>query len=474
MSKQLNPKQYIQTKARSLPIYKCFVNKDWEEAREANVVIMRKHSNGNITASMYLVDLLCLGIKDTMYFFNEPESALKEQFGKTFSTMFTEVDYNIAHNIVYAGHDFAMEFDIKPHADFNTTKFILEEDNDNIELVEIEVGEDGKPHLIVNQPGQYSDALAKLKKHAGEGNYNFTIAVDGEDDEEYDDEHDEDEYSEDVEKDQRMDDFASGEITPLTVMGINLVKLLNAEAFNKRVDTEKLTINTESRIRLLSQLRSGLFTETLEYNTTEEYINADSFCSGISDEQEVEFDLMQEKLGEFYSTISPGDAENATVDIDGFLLQTIDAYQSNPLVIISAYDMALAENKTEIVEALREKMQALSSQFPAAMLMLALEAYIKDGSTGLYSDIYNSETIDEAFPGVVDLGDYDVNIYSLLQTLVKLDADDFSRAVYYYYLAAETDVYIGQLLLVQAKLIISIDKELKVNNNDNSTELHAV
>jgi hypothetical protein len=134
----------------------------------------------------------------------------------------------------------------------------------------------------------------------------------------------------------------------------------------------------------------------------------------------------------------------------------------------------LAENKTEIVEALREKMQALSSRFPAAMLMLALEAYIKDGNTGLYSDIYNSETIDDAFPGVVDLGDYDVNIYSLLQTLVKLDADDFSRAIYYYYLAAETDVYIGQLLLVQAKLIISIDKELKVNNNDNSTELHAV
>ena len=69
--KQLSPKKYIETKVRNLPIYKCLVNKDWDEARIAEIIVMRKHANGNVTAGVYLVDLLCLGIKDTFFFFNQ-------------------------------------------------------------------------------------------------------------------------------------------------------------------------------------------------------------------------------------------------------------------------------------------------------------------------------------------------------------------------------------------------------------------
>src|SRR5438309_465578 len=73
MQHPLSPKKYIQTRARTLPIYKCFVNKDWRAIDIANVFVMRQHVNGHITAGVYLVDLLCLGIKDTFFFFNEEE-----------------------------------------------------------------------------------------------------------------------------------------------------------------------------------------------------------------------------------------------------------------------------------------------------------------------------------------------------------------------------------------------------------------
>src|SRR4051794_33442597 len=176
-SSQLSPKKYIETRARTLPIYKCFVNKAWNEAHEANVVVMRSHVNGNITAGIYLVDLMCLGIKDTFYFFNQPEKEILEHFPVDINEMFDEVEYALAHNIIYAGHDFALDYGIEPHKDFVVTKFILEEDNDNIPLIDIPVGdEDGMPHLMVNQPGEYSSALAKLHKNAGEGNYKYTIS----------------------------------------------------------------------------------------------------------------------------------------------------------------------------------------------------------------------------------------------------------------------------------------------------------
>jgi len=55
----LSPENYIRKKARSLPIYECWVNTNWEGSGMANIVIARSHTNGNITFCIYLVDLYC-------------------------------------------------------------------------------------------------------------------------------------------------------------------------------------------------------------------------------------------------------------------------------------------------------------------------------------------------------------------------------------------------------------------------------
>src|SRR6476660_2644257 len=112
MKKQqpLSPKKYIETKARTLPIYKCWVNQGWKEAGMANVIVTRQHVNQNLTTGIYLVDLMCLGIKDTFYYFNEPEESIFEILEA--GEFFIEIEYQLAHNIVYAGHDFALDYDI--------------------------------------------------------------------------------------------------------------------------------------------------------------------------------------------------------------------------------------------------------------------------------------------------------------------------------------------------------------------------
>lgn len=141
----LSPKQYVTTRARSLPIYKCLISKDWKQARMGSIAVMRKHNNGNITAGFYLVDLLARGVKDTHFVFNEPESKLREQIQED---IFSEIPYALAHNIIYGGIAFAEEYDIKPHPDFKITQYILEEDTEDIELIDIEFGIDGKPTFI--------------------------------------------------------------------------------------------------------------------------------------------------------------------------------------------------------------------------------------------------------------------------------------------------------------------------------------
>jgi hypothetical protein len=45
---QLSPENYIRTKARTLPIYKCLVTPNWQDMGMANVIVMRKHVNGKL------------------------------------------------------------------------------------------------------------------------------------------------------------------------------------------------------------------------------------------------------------------------------------------------------------------------------------------------------------------------------------------------------------------------------------------
>ena len=149
----LSPKKYILTRARLLPVYKCLVNKNWNESKLASITITRKHSNGNITAAFFLVDMFARGVKDTHFQFNVPED---DFFGRLYEFMpedvLEEIPYPLAHNIIYGGLAFAEEHNFLPHADFAVTQHILEEDTDDIELIDLTFGIDGKPVLMDASP----------------------------------------------------------------------------------------------------------------------------------------------------------------------------------------------------------------------------------------------------------------------------------------------------------------------------------
>jgi hypothetical protein len=161
------------------------------------VVIARQHTNGNITACFYLVDLMCQGVKDTDYMFNIPLFEYKERIEMTCDGLdIGPISYELAHNIVLAGVEFAEEYGFSPHKDFTSiTCFMLEEDNDNIELLDIECGCDGKPAYMPSPFDNHSKVnkiITQLEKTAGPGNFIiFDEDNDEEDMEDFDDEYDE-------------------------------------------------------------------------------------------------------------------------------------------------------------------------------------------------------------------------------------------------------------------------------------------
>ena len=181
-NKALSPVAYMRKRARNLEVLECYVNDGWEESRMANVWVARKHTNGNITMAFYLVDLMCLGVKDTFFRFNLTPVEYDEMVERyTARIPFDKISYELAHNIVYAGYEYALDYGIEAHNEFTkATMYMLEEDSDEIEIIEIECGQNGKPHLMVDnsQIVKANKVIEILQKTAGEGNFNYTIGED--------------------------------------------------------------------------------------------------------------------------------------------------------------------------------------------------------------------------------------------------------------------------------------------------------
>lgn len=212
-SQILSPENYIRQRARNLPLFKCLINEGWEENGLAYITVARRHINENITFCTYLVDLKCLGIKDSFFNFNISEYEFDEFVDKlSYNFELSEIDYSLAHNIIHAGWEYAEEIGFKPYKSFlSTTLFMLEEDDDTIPLIDIPCGdENGKP-LFVQGPSEdeatANRIIAQLEKNLGTGNFHYILQVDelpregidwdDDDDDEDEEEWDADEFDDD-------------------------------------------------------------------------------------------------------------------------------------------------------------------------------------------------------------------------------------------------------------------------------------
>lgn len=176
-ARSLSPQQYLKEKVRNLPIGECSVNSNWSTSGEAVVIISRLHKQGTYTVGIYLVDTFCRGVISSTYHFNIEEEGYKT-IVEHFSDNRVVVDYTEAHNLIYGAVAFAEEVEIEPHKSFELTKYILEEDTEDIPLIEYEYGKDGKYFLLADTRLEASKYLPSLKKNLGD-NFEFLLSEDG-------------------------------------------------------------------------------------------------------------------------------------------------------------------------------------------------------------------------------------------------------------------------------------------------------
>ena len=200
----LSPEQFIKQKARNLPVEACYISKDIENVGEGTVIVVRRHPNEKFTLAIFLLDIFCLGVKDTFYRLRLDEFEYEEFFDKYTSMEVKEITYNEAHNWIYGAIAFAEEAGIAPHKDFNVTQYMLEEDTEDIPLIEYNYGKDGKHFLVAMSQLELSRYIPILKKNLGD-DFDYVLQDDEDEYDDYEEVQDEDE--EPIDLKQLMENF---------------------------------------------------------------------------------------------------------------------------------------------------------------------------------------------------------------------------------------------------------------------------
>jgi len=173
--------QTMISRARTFPIYECLISDSWQKENPGLVQILlaRQQPDGDICWSTYLVDKLCLGVKDTFANANFSRSRYQNEVpSKIFhGTKPVECSPELAHQMIYASIDFAAQFGFQPHKDFMFTQYLLTPRGELEEPYKLTFGRDGKP-LYISGPHDNPDRIIRqLEKTAGPGNFDYLVGL---------------------------------------------------------------------------------------------------------------------------------------------------------------------------------------------------------------------------------------------------------------------------------------------------------
>lgn len=129
------------------PIYECLISERWQVTGLASLLVSRKISDDLFLLGSYLVDLYCLGLKDTLALSRiDTEDYLITRHFFTSRHEVIDVDYEDARSIVLGAIDYAHSLGFRPQHDWIDSQFVIEAVRSYEE--KFEFGVDGIPCYI--------------------------------------------------------------------------------------------------------------------------------------------------------------------------------------------------------------------------------------------------------------------------------------------------------------------------------------
>jgi hypothetical protein len=132
-------------KSVQYPVYECHINECWQDEGLATIFIVRQLPNLKYILGTYLVDTLCLGLKNTFCNANLPYSSIQTVLNQSNMEM-VSIEYEDARSIILGGVEYAKGLGFDPNRDWVDSRHVVEAERPFIK--KFEFGRDGKPFFI--------------------------------------------------------------------------------------------------------------------------------------------------------------------------------------------------------------------------------------------------------------------------------------------------------------------------------------
>jgi hypothetical protein len=166
--------------ARTYPLFECLISSSWKDDNPGLVQIIIARQNPDTSAiysGVYLVDKLCLGLKNTMVNAGYSVERYRRDVVDRISArmLMQKCDLELAQQMIYASIEYAAQFGFLPQRDFNQSQYLLTPRGELPEPYKISFGRDGQPLYISGPNDNPQQIIKQLELTAGEGNFNYIM-----------------------------------------------------------------------------------------------------------------------------------------------------------------------------------------------------------------------------------------------------------------------------------------------------------
>lgn len=143
-----------------------------EDKRFGTMFISRKMPDGKLAVGCFLIDGMCLGVKDCYPLFCFPSqlSDIVERDPESLHAVAPEM----AKKFILGAIEFAKKFDFDPSPSFAKMEVIFNGIDESLCVTDFAFGRDGQPVFIsgpYDSPQRVGEIMEQLNATAGEGNY---------------------------------------------------------------------------------------------------------------------------------------------------------------------------------------------------------------------------------------------------------------------------------------------------------------
>jgi hypothetical protein len=166
--------------ATRAPIFECYAAEEIFGESGIGQVIVSRLSGDLVAAGIFLVDALCLGVKDAFAFFR-PVGDFRYLVSDMGTNMtLKKVEPEFAKKLIIEAIAYARSIGFEPHKDFPLPGKILQDIDETKCDTKFTFGRDGKPFFIAgpnDTEARCDQVIETLSRKLGPGNYDYMMPI---------------------------------------------------------------------------------------------------------------------------------------------------------------------------------------------------------------------------------------------------------------------------------------------------------